>query len=137
VRTRRPRRGSPSTAPCTVTVCRGCCCGTLRKHPDVDHAAQLARLTEGIGADGRIRVSECLDACKQSNVVVVGPSTAGRAAGARPVWLRDVLDDDVAESIVSWVRAGGPGVGAQPDLLDLFVFSPPRRVRRAAADAGS
>ncbi|WP_041760888.1 hypothetical protein [Pseudonocardia dioxanivorans] len=123
------RAGTPAAAPCTVTVCRGCCCGTDRKHPGVDHAAQLSRITDGIGTAGRVRVSDCLDACAQSNVVVVAPSTAGRAAGARPVWLRDVLDADVTEDVVTWVRAGGPGVADPPDLLDLFVFTPARKVR--------
>ncbi len=43
------RTCSSSTGSPIVTVCRGCCCGTLRKHPDVDHDAQLVDLTESIG----------------------------------------------------------------------------------------
>lgn len=125
------RRTAAVDVPCSVTVCRGCCCGTRRKHPDVDHSAQLAALRRGIGTHGRVRTSECLDACAQSNIVVVVPSAAGRAGGARPVWLRDVLDDDVTECIVRWVRSGGPGVADPPDLLELFVFTPSRRVRQA------
>ncbi|GAB3078669.1 hypothetical protein GCM10027186_40170 [Micromonospora schwarzwaldensis] len=34
-------RDSGATAGCTVTVCRGCCCGTAA---GFDHAGQLARL---------------------------------------------------------------------------------------------
>jgi (2Fe-2S) ferredoxin len=117
-----------------VTVCRGCCCGTARKHPGIDHAGQLARLTAGLGASGRVRVSDCLDACSESNVVVVAPSPEGRRAGARPVWLSGVLDPQCTEEIVAWVRAGGPGVCEPPVLLDLASFGPTRRQRAEAGE---
>ncbi|MFI8004847.1 (2Fe-2S) ferredoxin domain-containing protein [Streptomyces sp. NPDC086010] len=107
--------------PCRIVVCRDCCCGS----PKVtgDHAAQTARLR---GA-APVRVSECLDVCDQANVVVVQPSTEGRAAGARPVWLGLVNDPDATEDIAAWVRAGGPGVAPRPAVLDLYAFAPPRR----------
>ncbi|WP_019982004.1 hypothetical protein [Streptomyces sp. Amel2xE9] len=107
--------------PCRVVVCRDCCCGT----PKVagDHAAQTARLRTA----APVRISDCLDVCDQANVVVVQPSAAGRAAGARPVWLGLVNDADATEDIVAWVRAGGPGVAPRPDILDLYAFTPPRR----------
>jgi hypothetical protein len=111
----------------TLTVCRGCCCGTASKHPGVDHRAQLERFR----AAGRVRVSDCLDACAYSNVVVVSPSPAGRAAGARPVWLLGVLDAETEDELAAWVRAGGPGVAEPPGMLDLRIFTPSRRVRAA------
>ncbi|AKN70463.1 hypothetical protein QR97_12030 [Streptomyces sp. PBH53] len=121
-----PDRPAEETAggpvPCRVVVCRDCCCGSP-KVPGVDHAAQTARLR----AEVPVRISDCLDACDQANVIVVQPSTAGRAAGARPVWLGLVNDPDATEDIVTWVRAGGPGVAPQPDILDLYTFTPPRR----------
>jgi (2Fe-2S) ferredoxin len=121
-----------AAAPCTVTVCRGCCCGSLAKHPGVDHAAQVDRLRTALGGTAQVRVSDCLDACERSNVVVVSPSTAGRGAGARPTWLGFVLDDDAIVDVAAWVRAGGPGMADQPATLDLYTFNPPRRVRQAA-----
>ena len=42
---------SSIAAGCTVTVCRDCCCGSARKHPRVDHDAQLDPLP--LGVDGR------------------------------------------------------------------------------------
>jgi hypothetical protein len=125
---RRPRISAADRP--LVTVCRGCCCGTAGKHPDVDHAAQLADLEAGIGDAGRVRVSDCLDSCEHSNVVVVGPSTAGRRAGARPTWLLGVLDRASVADIVTWVRGGGPGIAEPPVVLDLRVFNPARRARR-------
>ena len=110
------------TVPCRVVVCRDCCCGSP-KVTGVDHAVQTARLR----ADVPVRISECLDVCDQANVIVVQPSAAGRAAGARPVWLGLVNDPDATEDIVTWVRAGGPGVAPLPDVLDLYTFTPPRR----------
>lgn len=89
----------------------------------VDHAAQAARLH----AEAPVRVSACLDVCDQAGVVVVQPSSTGRAAGARPVWFGLVNDPDATEDIVAWVRAGGPGVAPRPEILDLYAFTPPRR----------
>ncbi|MGW4825663.1 (2Fe-2S) ferredoxin domain-containing protein [Streptomyces sp. NPDC004227] len=130
------RRKAPTAqaAPrCTVTVCRGCCCGTA-KIPGVDHAAQLATLKAALGAVAQVRAVNCLDACEQANVIVVQPSSAGRAAGGRPVWLGLVNDPDATADIVAWVRVGGPGLAEPPDILDLYQFGPSRRVRRAVED---
>jgi (2Fe-2S) ferredoxin len=110
-----------------VTVCRGCCCGTERKHPDADHAGQLDALLAGIGDAGRVRVSDCLDACEYSNVVVVGPSADARRVGARPVWIAGVLDRRAIADIVAWVRGGGPGLAHPSDVLDLMLFTRPGR----------
>ncbi|MDF3301468.1 (2Fe-2S) ferredoxin domain-containing protein [Streptomyces tropicalis] len=133
------RRAGRATVPaqaaprCTVSVCRGCCCGT-GKIPGVDHAAQLAALRAGLGAAAQVRVVDCLDACEQADVVVVQPSSAGRAAGGRPVWLGLVNDPGAVADITARVAAGGPGLADPPELLDLYVFSPSRRVRRAVED---
>ncbi|WP_225080056.1 (2Fe-2S) ferredoxin domain-containing protein [Streptomyces sp. CoT10] len=110
------------SVPCRVVVCRDCCCGSP-KVTGVDHAAQTARLR----AEVPVRISDCLDVCEQANVIVVQPSAAGRTAGARPVWLGLVNDEDATEDIVAWVRAGGPGVAPLPDILGLYAITPPRR----------
>lgn len=118
-----PGKGATAGAvPCRVVVCRDCCCGS-RKVTGVDHAAQTDRLRE----EAPVRISDCLDVCDQANVVVVQPSTEGRAAGARPVWLGLVNDPGATEDIASWIRAGGPGVAPCPEILDLYTFEPPGR----------
>ncbi|MFC7613677.1 hypothetical protein ACFQV2_08835 [Actinokineospora soli] len=70
-----------------VTVCRGCCCGTIAKHPKVDHAGQVERL-RAIGArvGATVRLADCLDACETSNVVVVQAPGSSRCgwAGCSP-----------------------------------------------------
>lgn len=106
---------------CRITVCRGCCCGTERKHPDVDSDGQLGalrRITD-------VLVTDCLDACGQSNVVVVQPSPAGRHAGGRPAWLGLVNDDTAVDEIAVWVAAGGPGLAPMPAMLELHAMAPP------------
>jgi hypothetical protein len=115
-------RGPVDPVPCRVVVCRDCCCGSP-KVTGVDHAAQTARLREA----APVRVSACLDVCDQAHVIVVQPSAAGRAAGARPVWLGLVNDPAATEDIAAWVRAGGPGIAPRPEILDLYAFTPPRR----------
>ncbi|MFJ8629677.1 (2Fe-2S) ferredoxin domain-containing protein [Streptomyces sp. NPDC093568] len=125
------RTPSNQPVPSRVVVCRDCCCGTP-KVPGVDHAEQSARLAENVP----VRISDCLDVCEHANVIVVQPSTAGRAAGARPVWLGLVNDPDATEDIIDWVRAGGPGVAPCPDVLDLYTFTPPRRVARGPGSEG-
>jgi hypothetical protein len=116
-----PRR--PDAERVTLTVCRGCCCGTLSKHPDVDHAEHLARLRAALDQVARLRVSGCLGSCEHSNVIIVNPSPRGRAASGRPVWLEHVLDDDAIDGVMEWVRAGGPGVAAAGHVLDQRVFN--------------
>ncbi|MER8105413.1 (2Fe-2S) ferredoxin domain-containing protein [Kitasatospora sp. NPDC094016] len=127
-------RKQAAASPVTVTVCRGCCCGTEAKHPGVDHAGQYERLRAAVGTAGRVRAVKCLDVCTQSNVVVVGPSGEGRAAGGRPVWLGFVLADDMIDEIAAWVHAGGPGLADPPGLLDLQLISVSRRVREGLAE---
>lgn len=73
-----------------------------------------------------MRVSDCLDVCAQSNVVVVQPSPAARGAGARPVWFGLVLDDTVVDDIVAWVGNGGPGRAPISDALRLSVIPRPQ-----------
>ncbi|HWS31942.1 MAG TPA: hypothetical protein VN408_04275 [Actinoplanes sp.] len=113
-----------------MTVCRDCCCGSLRKHPGVDHDGQLETLRAELEPANRVRTSLCLDVCAQSNVVVVQPSPAARRAGARPVWFGLVLDDTVLGDLITWVRAGGPGVAEVPPILQLSVISPPAPAAR-------
>ncbi|MFH8292985.1 (2Fe-2S) ferredoxin domain-containing protein [Streptomyces sp. NPDC018059] len=108
--------------PCRVVVCRDCCCGT-EKVTGVDQAAQTAHLR----AEAPVRVSACLDVCDQADVIVVQPSCADRAAGARPVWLGLVKDPAATEDITAWVQAGGPGIAPRPEILDPYAFTPPRR----------
>ncbi|KGN29963.1 hypothetical protein N802_10080 [Knoellia sinensis KCTC 19936] len=107
-----------------MRVCRDCCCGTERKHPGVDHDGLLARIEDGALGAARVTRSACLLACDQSNVVVVSPSPSGRRAGGRPVWIREVLDDDTADALVEWVREGGPGWSDPPEPIARRAFPP-------------
>ncbi|WP_304451367.1 (2Fe-2S) ferredoxin domain-containing protein [Nocardiopsis sp. YSL2] len=112
--------------PCQLTVCRGCCCGTKKKVPGVDHKAQLARLSTIDDHSGRtvpVRTSKCLGICFQANVVVVQPSQEGRAAGGRPVWLGQVTEDKLVEAIDDWIFEGGPGLVPLPAVLADHVTS--------------
>ncbi|MFE0425280.1 (2Fe-2S) ferredoxin domain-containing protein, partial [Streptomyces sp. NPDC058953] len=90
---RRSRRdgSAPGAIRPTVTVCRGCCCGTP-KIPGIDHAAQLRDLRTALEGKATVRVTDCLDVCEQANVVVVQPSADGRRAGGRPVWVGRVQE---------------------------------------------
>ncbi|MFJ4191965.1 (2Fe-2S) ferredoxin domain-containing protein [Kitasatospora sp. NPDC089509] len=133
------RRSHRATVPaqgaarCTVTVCRGCCCGTP-KVPGLDHAAQLVDLRASLARVAEVRPTTCLDSCEQANVIVVQPSAEGRRAGGRPVWLGLVNDADAARDITAWVEAGGPGLADPPGVLDLYAFTPSRRIRQQLPD---
>ncbi|MFV2018640.1 hypothetical protein [Micromonospora sp. LOL_023] len=105
-----------------MTVCRGCCCGTVRKHPDIDHDRQLALLRSAVP----VQVADCLNACERSNVVVVQPTPLARRLGARPVWLGDILDDATLSAVAEWATAGGPGHRALPGRLGPHRFPAPR-----------
>ncbi|THA70477.1 (2Fe-2S) ferredoxin domain-containing protein [Streptomyces sp. A0642] len=137
-RTRKAASGKATSTPQaprpTVTVCRGCCCGTPEKVPHLDHEAQLADLRTLLAGVAMVRRTDCLDACERANVVVIQPSAEGRRAGGRPVWLGQVNDPDAAADIAAWVRNGGPGLAEPPDVLDLYTFAPSRRVRHELED---
>lgn len=113
----------------TVTACRGCCCGTP-KIPRLDHTAQLADLRQSLAGLATVRLTDCLDACEHANVIVIQPSAAGRHAGGRPVWLGLVNDLQATADITAWITAGGPGLADPPDVLDLYTFTPSRRIRQ-------
>ncbi|MFJ4782081.1 (2Fe-2S) ferredoxin domain-containing protein [Streptomyces sp. NPDC088794] len=116
--------------PCTLVVCRGCCCGDPRKHPGTDHVGQLERLRAAAAEHGfQVRTTDCLGPCDQANVIVVQPSAAGRRAGGRATWVGFAMDDDCTEEIVSWAAAGGPGLAEPPVTLELQFVRPPRGAR--------
>ncbi|MFE0494422.1 hypothetical protein CLM85_10945 [Streptomyces albidoflavus] len=133
---KRARRAAPGpgAARPTVTVCRGCCCGTP-KVPGLDHAAQLRDLRQALDGTATVRGTDCLDACERANVIVVQPSAEGRRAGGRPVWLGLVNDPGAVADITAWVENGGPGLTDAPDILDLYTFRPSRRVQAELHDA--
>lgn len=108
----------------TVTVCRGCCCGTSKKRPGVDHEARLDALRSLLGDGATFRVTDCLGPCERSDVVVVSPSPAARRSGARPVWLGRLNGRHEASAIADWVHAGGPGVSEIPESLVRGRFVP-------------
>ncbi|MER6573658.1 (2Fe-2S) ferredoxin domain-containing protein [Streptomyces sp. NPDC001093] len=119
--------------PCTLVVCRGCCCGNPRKHPGTDHAWQLDRLRAGAAERGfQLRTTDCLGPCDQANVIVVQPSTAGRRAGGRAVWVGFAMDDDSTDDLLRWAQAGGPGIAEPPATLALQFIRPPREARARA-----
>ncbi len=119
--------------PPDVVLCRGCCCGTLDKHADVDHGAQRESLARSLrAAGGRLVIADCLDACERSNVVVVRPRGRGTP---RPVWLGEVLDPALTQAVASWVTAGGPGRAPLPEVLAGCLFTPGRHSREELAEA--
>lgn len=93
-----PRKSS--SANLCVLVCRDCCCGTVRKHPDVDHAAQEEALRAAAAeGGGRLIRTKCLGVCERSNVIVVkGASTT--------FWFGGVLAPKQTEAVLAFIRSG-------------------------------
>ncbi|MEU1802777.1 (2Fe-2S) ferredoxin domain-containing protein [Streptomyces sp. NPDC019937] len=131
--------GAARDRPCTLVVCRGCCCGNPRKHPGTDHHGQLDRLVATAADSGRrlaVRVTDCLGPCDQANIIVVRPSTAGRRGGGRATWIGWANGDDCTDDILGWVAAGGPGVAEPPATLELQFIRPPGEARTRARGRG-
>ncbi len=93
-----------------VWVCRGCCCGTRRKHPGVDHKQLEKDLRAGAGQAGlRYEVTDCLGPCGQGNIVVT--RTEGRIR-----WYRRMNDHGATAVLVrSLGNPSGAGVPAELD----------------------
>lgn len=109
-----------------VMVCRDCCCGSPRKHPDVDHGRQLAEVNASVAAWGRgeVRVTRCMGQCSDSNVIqvkrqIIGPDGGGRR---ETLWLGRILDLEVTKSLTSWLSLGCPG--DPPEVLVPHLFGP-------------
>lgn len=99
-----------------VLLCDGCCCGTLRKHPDVDHAAQRDRLGHAArSGGGSVRTTGCLDRCVESNVVVV------RHPDGRATWLGRVLDQEAERAVSRWFAAGADPADLPADVMPLLL----------------
>lgn len=81
---------SPAGKPPKIFLCRGCCCGTRKKHPHSD-----AKALERVARDGAAKAgfgftkTKCLGPCGQGNIVVV------RAAGTYR-WFRKM--DGITET---------------------------------------
>lgn len=113
----------------TVIVCRGCCCGTAKKHPDTDHKAQLAMLRDQMRDVADLRVTDCLGPCERSNVLVVTPSQGGHRQGGRSTWLGYVFTEEAGSAIADWLREGGPGLADFPRSLRRYRFTRLRKPR--------
>ncbi|MFD4529466.1 hypothetical protein ACFWP7_37295 [Streptomyces sp. NPDC058470] len=76
--------GAAGLRPCTLVVCRGCCCGNPRKHPGADHAWQLERLRAGAAASAggfEVRTTDCLGPCTRSGRRRRTPEDSGPGSG--------------------------------------------------------
>lgn len=91
-----PVGGAPWWA--SVVVCRGCCCGTRRKHPDVDHDRQLELFRVAAADAGSVlRVSGCRGICHLSNLVAL------RHAALR-VEIGNVVTEAATAAVAAWIR---------------------------------
>jgi hypothetical protein len=99
-----------------VSVCDGCCCGTTRKHPEVDHAEQRRRIAAAVqSAGGSCRVVGCVDECHASNVIVVRwPRSSHRA-----LWLGGVLDERATAAVEDWLSGGADPVNLPAEVSAL------------------
>jgi predicted metal-binding protein len=106
----------------SVLVCRGCCCGTLSKHPTVDHAGHLERLRAAMpaGTTDKLWTVDCLGQCDRSNVVVV------RVGVSRRRWFGRMLADDDVAALAEWVASGASA--ELPSALASHEFAPDQPV---------
>jgi hypothetical protein len=109
----------------TLSVCRGCCCGSDTKRSDP--AGQLQQLRDLTRGTARVRTTDCLGPCAQADVIAIVPSPAGRAAGGRPVWLSFMDNDDALDDLADWMARGGPGLATPSELLSLHISPAPAR----------
>jgi hypothetical protein len=100
-----------------VQVCDGCCCGTERKHPGIDHASIRNRIAAAAElAGGHMRVVDCVDECSQSNVVIVRPADDA----SNRIWIGAVLDEVTVEALCEWIAVGA--TAAMPSEVEARVF---------------
>lgn len=82
-----------------------------REDPAADHEGQLDQLRQSLNATtAKVRLTDCLGVCEQCNV----------------------HDLKAIDDITTWITAGGPGLADPPTALDLYEFTPSRRIRNDA-----
>lgn len=111
-----------STSP-RVLICRGCCCGSERKHPWIDHDKQIVE----ISATARTRVVDCVGECSYSNIVIVRPGDGSS------MWLGGINDPATNSALCEWLADGAPQ--PPPQVLRSRVFV--RRSKAVKADSDS
>jgi len=89
----------------TVLVCRGCCCGTERRLPGVEHERHLDRLRADADGVAQVRVVDCLGPCERANVVEI-------RRGTDRTWLGQINTDRQIDSLVTWLRSADTGLPA-------------------------
>jgi (2Fe-2S) ferredoxin len=103
---------APKTQPKAdrIWVCHGCCCGTMRKHPDVDHR-RLRRIIKRRGAEAgcRVTVTDCLGPCGQGNIVVV-------RRGGEIRWFRKMHSRKRTKRLTRFLLDGGDLTALPPAL---------------------
>ena len=99
-----------SGASVRVQICRGCCCGTERKHPGVDHDGQIA----AISAIAPTRIVDCVGECAYSNVVIVRPDDGPS------VWLGGINNPALTSAVCDWLIDGASQ--PPPPILQSRVF---------------
>lgn len=111
-----------------VYVCRDCCCGTQRKHPDVDHDAQLDALQHAIHnlPGGRVVVTRCLGECRWSNVIGIRQFVRGRSP--QTLWLGGILPQHLTDLLCHWLTEGGPAQYPLPSALARRQFRPEKGI---------
>ena len=93
-----------------VWVCRGCCCGTRKKHPGVDHDDLLATTKAGAKAAGmKVSKTDCLGPCGQGNIVVV-------RAGGEICWFRKMNAHEPTAALAGHLADGGSLSDLPPSL---------------------
>jgi len=88
----------------SVLLCRDCCCGTERKHPDFSHDLQESDLRAAVAdIGGKVHRVKCLDACSHSNVVVLRTRQHGK------LWFGGLADEVSHAALMAFVRDGARG----------------------------
>ncbi|GAA1300318.1 (2Fe-2S) ferredoxin domain-containing protein [Saccharothrix xinjiangensis] len=82
-------------------------------------------LREALDGVAEVRRSKCLHSCPDTHVLVVHPSPAARAAGAKPLWLGRILDDQALSELVGWMSSDDPGLTTPPPSLRDRTIPPP------------
>lgn len=109
-----------------VHVCRDCCCGTWRKHPEVDHSAQLETLTRTVDSlpGGQIKTTKCVGECRHSNVLIIRRFLHGRTL---TTWLGNILRERQTLALCQWLTQGAYQDLPLPSSLKRYAFTPEKQ----------
>jgi len=103
-----PSPTAPGASGPLVALCEGHRCKALHRLADGQDGTSRLRSTIANGRGAVLVSTECLGACAEGAVAMVGRRDGGTGVTGPTVWLGGMDQPDTLAALLRWIRSGGP-----------------------------